>query len=107
MTKATFEKTMLEIAKHNGYPLDACTTVEECDKIGAYGSWTPVDLVCREYYNNGCGSAKGFLGISPKKCQECFDYIVEHQKELKEAHRYNKDGFNNSGFPLWYNYVLD
>lgn len=107
MTREEFEATMEKIAKHNDYPLNACKTVEECDKIGERGSWTPVDLVCREYYNNGCGSAKGFLGISPEECEQCFDYIRDHQKELKKERRYNENGYNNFGFPLWHDYILD
>lgn len=106
MKKDRFERLMVKIATYNEYPLNACQTVDECNKIGENGSWTPVDLVCREYYNNGCGSAKGFLGITPKECKECFDYILEHQEELKQENRYNKDGYNNFGFPLWSDYNL-
>ena len=103
MEKKNFELNLKKFMEHNDYTQEMIT-VEECNK---HGRWTPVDLVMREYYNNGCGSAKGFLGIMPNTCEKMAQYIIEHQEELKAKNMYNKDGFNNFGFPLWHDYILD
>ena len=103
MEKKAFENNLKKIMKHYGYESQDIT-VEACNKKNI---WTPVDLVMREYYNNGGGSAKGFLGILPSTCIKMANYIKEHQKELREKDMYSKDGFNNCGFPLWHDYKLD
>jgi len=102
MNKKTFMKHITEVMKHNDYT-DDMLTASVC---GEKGFWSPVDLIMREYYNNGGGSAKGFLGLSTSVAIRCADYIVEHQKELRELDYYNKEGYNNFGFPLWNNYEL-
>ena len=102
ITKRQFENTLKKIMEHNQYA-DNMVTVEECDKAS---KWTPTDLIMREYYNNGCGSAKGFLGITPKRCMDAFEYIQEHKLELVQARYINERGVNNFGFPLWSNYDL-
>ena len=97
-----FMNKLKKIMEHNDYEPNMIT-VEECDKEG---KWTPVDLVMREYYNNGGGSAKGFLGIYPYECEQLAKYIVENQKELRAMNYYSKEGINNFGISLWDNYNL-
>lgn len=98
-----FLEKLQKVKEHNEY--DHCDeTVTICNYKDL---WTPTDLILREYYNNGGGSSKGFLGLTQKECIECYDYIKEHQNELRELDYYNKDGYNNFGFPLWKNYVID
>ena len=91
------------VMEHNEYS-EEMITVEECDK---HGKWTPTDLILREYYNNGGGSSKGFLGITPSDCIKCYEFIKENQEALRELNYYNEKGFNNFGFPLWSNYNVD
>ena len=97
-----FRNRIETVMKHNDFE-ESWITVEECDKVR---KWTPVDLMLREEYNNGSGSAKGFLGLTPSQNRKCYEYIREHQKELKELDLYNKDGFNNFGFSLWTDYHI-
>lgn len=103
MTLRRLNNVLKKIMEHNNYK-ENWLTVDMCDSVGI---WTPVDLICREYYNNGCGSAKGFLGITPEMCEEAFDFIRENNDYFVEQKMLNKDGYNNSGFPLWYDYKLD
>ncbi len=100
ITERQFNNTLQKIMDYNNYPSGALTT-EKCDQEG---KWTPTDLILREYYNNGGGSAKGFLGITSSRCLEAYLYIKAHQEELRKKDYYNKDGFNNWGFRLWSNY---
>lgn len=102
MNEQQFNNTLLKVAKHVGL-LPTEQTVGECDKKNA---WTPTDLILREYYNNGGGSAKGFLGITMNTCIQAYNYIKEHQNELVSKDYINKDGYNNSGFPLWKDYII-
>lgn len=102
MEQKAFENNLKKVMEHNDYE-PYMITVKECDKCD---KWTPVDLVMREYYNNGCGSAKGFLGIMPSTCEKMAQYIIENQEELKAKDMYNKKGVSNFGFTLWDNYQL-
>ena len=102
MEKKAFENNLKKVMEHCDYESQDIT-VEECNKKDR---WTPCDLVMREYYNNGCGSAKGFLGILPNTCEKMAQYIIEHQEELKAKDMYNKKGVSNFGFTLWDNYEL-
>ena len=86
--------------QHNNYEED-WLYVSTCEE---HNKWTPVDLVIREYLNNGGGSAKGFLGIYPYECKKCYDYIRENKQEIIDLNMVNEDGWNNSGFPLWNDY---
>lgn len=88
------------IMKHNDFSEDMITVAvcEPKDK------WTPTDLILREYYNNGGGSAKGFLGISRSECIRCYEFIKENQKYLQELDYYSEKGFSNYGFRLWVNW---
>lgn len=98
--KKWFEKYLKKVMEHNDYaPMQI--TVKECDKVNR---WTPVDLILREYLNNGCGSAQGFLGVSPDTCDKLYNYIKLHKDEFIEADMINKDASNNFGFTLWKDY---
>lgn len=97
-----FKTNLKKVMKHNQFE-DNQITVEECDKVG---SWTPCDLIIREELNNGGCSAKGFLGIMPRTCHKCYDYIKEHKQEFIDANMINKKGVNNWGFVLWNNYEI-
>lgn len=102
MTQKQFENTIKAIMKHNEYSEDMITE-SVCD---AKDKWTPCSLILREYYNNGCGSAKGFLGITPQRCENAYHYIIDHKEELISKNMINKDGWNNSGFSLWKDYKI-
>ena len=91
------------IMEYNHYS-EEMITVQECDK---HNKWTPTDLILREYYNNGGGSSKGFLGITRSECIKCYEFIKANQGLLREMDYYNESGTNNSGFPLWDNYEID
>lgn len=95
-----FRNRVRTIMEHNNYP-DDCLDVENCLSIG---NWTPIDLILREWLNNGGGSAKGFLGIDTAECRRSFYYVVEHKDYFIKNNLVNKKAWNNSGFPLWDNY---
>lgn len=97
-----FVNRLRTIMEHNDYGND-WLTAKICDN---HGKWTPVDLILREYYNNGGGSAKGFLGISRAECYRCYDYVVNNQELLRKMDYYSAMGWNNFGIPLWDNYQL-
>ena len=97
-----FRKDVMKVMAHNDYE-EGMDLAKACDERGY---WSPVDLMMREYYNNGGGSAKGFLGISTSECIRCAEHIVANQGKLREMGAYSKDGFNNFGFPLWKDYEL-
>ena len=103
MEQKQFKKSLFKVMQHNDYSINMLT-VSECEKKN---KWTPIDLIMREYYNNGCGSAKGFLGITKKECEDCVNYIIDNQEQLKAQNMYSENGFNNFGFPLWKNYKLE
>lgn len=98
--KRWFLNRLKTIAEHNKYP-EGAFTVKECNKINY---WTPADLIAREVLNNCGGSAKGFLGISRAECLKCYDYMKSIKQELIDKDFINEKGYNNSNFPLWYNY---
>lgn len=95
-----FKKKLKKVVEHNEYDEDTLTE-EECDKID---KWTPCDLIAREELNNGGGSAKGFLGITPNDCNKCYDYMKENKDYFVKNHLVSKKAWNNSHFPLWDNY---
>ena len=97
-----FINRLQKVMEHNEYDNDMLTT-KECTPRDR---WTPTDLILREYYNNGGGSAMGFLGLTRADCIKCYNYIYEHQKELVEMDYINENGYNNCGFPLWSNYKI-
>lgn len=102
ITERQFNNTLKKVMDCNLYPKNALTT-SVCNRME---KWTPTDLILREYYNNGGGSAKGFLGITTKRCIEAYEYIKEHQHELALADYYNETGYNNWGFKLWDNFHI-
>ena len=104
-----FKNRIETIMKHNDYAEECGITDPSqatATNCAAKDKWSPCDLILREYYNNGCGSARGFLGITPSQCRKGYLFIVEHQEELKAMDMYSKEGWNNFGFPLWHDYRL-
>ena len=97
-----FRNRLKKVMEHNDYH-EEWYTVAECTP---HDLWTPVDLIIREKYNNGCSSAMGFLGLTPKQCEESYCYIRDNQTMLKEMGMYNEKGHNNFGFPLWKNWEI-
>ena len=87
---------------HNLYT-EEMETVANCN---LKQNWTPCDLILREYYNNGGGSAQGFLGISTRECIKCYEFIKENQTFFKENDLINEKGISNYGFTLWENYDI-
>ena len=98
-----FKNLLQKIMKHNDYE-ENWLDVKTCDSVEL---WTPCDLIAREYLNNGCGSAKGFLGITPSECEKAYDYMCEHKDYIVEQELINYEARNNFGFPLWKNYEFD
>ena len=97
-----FMNRLHTIMEYNGYSEDMLTT----EKCSEKNMWTPTDLILREWYNNGGGSSKGFLGISTNECKRCYEFIKENQKVLKNMDFYNEKGISNFGFTLWNNYEI-
>lgn len=95
-----FENRIQKVFKANP-ELEGKRTVSDCNTINR---WTPIDLIIREYLNNGGGSAPGFLGMTRRQCYECMDYIRANKKELIKADLINADGCNTAGIPLWNHY---
>ena len=104
-----FRNQIETVLRHNDYAKEcgitdpSQATATECAK---HDRWSPCDLILREEYNNGGGSARGFLGLTPSQCHNGYRFIKEHQEELKAMDMYNKDGRNNFGFSLWHDYKL-
>lgn len=98
-----FNNLLKKIMEFYGDYTEDMMTEKVCTKKDR---WTPCDLILREWYNNGGGSARGFLGISPSQCEQGYWYILEHKNELLEKNYISKDGWNNSGFSLWKNYNI-
>lgn len=95
-----FKNRLKTIMDHNDFE-EEWLTVKTCSE---QDKWTPCDLIAREYLNNGGGSSKGFLGITPKECIRCYDYMKEHKDYLVENDLVSEKAWNNSGFPLWNSY---
>ena len=98
-----FKNRLRTIMTHNGY-MEDMLDVDTCEE---QNKWTPIDLIAREYLNNGGGSAKGFLGITPSECCKCYDYICENKDYIVANHLVSEKAWNNSGFPLWSEYDYD
>jgi hypothetical protein len=64
-------------------------------------NWTIADLFIRQWLNNGGN------GFGMRDVRNMYMFLCEHKEELIEYELINKDGFNNSGFPLWKNYEFD
>ena len=95
-----FRNRIKKVMVHNDYD-DHFLYAKNADRAGL---WSPLDLILREYYNNGGGSSKGFLGIPKAECVRCHDYAVANQDGLHDF--YSKRGANNWGITLWDDYCL-
>lgn len=95
-----FRNTLKKVMEYLSYE-DGWVYVEESDK---HGKWSPVDLILREYFNNGCGSSRGFLGITSARCEKAAEYIRSNKDLIMACGLVSKDGWNNVGNPLWSNY---
>lgn len=95
-----FINKLKKVMEHNNYA-DDCLTVDKCNAID---SWTPCDLIAREYLNNGGGSAKGFLGITSGECIDCFFYMRKIKQELIDLNYISETARNNFGITLRKNY---
>lgn len=96
-----FKNKLKTIMKHNGRKEDESISADDCDKLGV---WTPCDLIAREELNNGGGSARGFLGITPSDCHKCYNYMKEHKEYLVDNNLISEKAWNNSGYPLWHSH---
>ena len=63
--------------------------------------WTLADLFIRQELNNGCD---GFGMVNVRKM---FNLLSKHKQLLIDNDMLSKDGYNNSGFPLWKNHDFD
>lgn len=66
--------------------------------------WTPVDLILRDWLNNGTFN---FCGLTQEEGYAALDFIKEHKAELIENNQVSRYGFNNFGIGLWNNYEFD
>ena len=92
-----FMNRLETVRVHNDYTKEMLT-VEKCEKLD---KWTPCDLIYREYLNNGGGSAKGFLGLTPAECRRAANFIAEHINALVDFDLLSRKGWNNCGIILW------
>jgi hypothetical protein len=60
--------------------------------------WTLADLFIRQWLNNGSN------GFGMKRVKANYEWLKTIKSELIKYNLISKDGFNNSGFPLWENY---
>ena len=63
--------------------------------------WTVVDLFIRQWVNNLCD------GFGLYNVQEVSLYLIANKNILVDNQLINKDGFNNSDYPLWKDYDFD
>ena len=98
--KKSLQTLIEKVMVHNDYQ-NNWITAKECDKVD---KWTPIDLIIREYLNNGGGSAKGFLGIQPYQCRKAYEDLQECKQELIDKDLIHEKAWNNCGFTLWSNY---
>ena len=63
--------------------------------------WTLADLFIRQWLNNG------WDGFGMVNVESMFDLLSKHRQLLIDNNMLSKDGYNNSGFPLWKNYNFD
>ena len=92
-----FKNRLQTVRVYNEYE-PTWLTVSECEKND---KWTPCDLIYREHLNNGGGSAKGFLGLTPAECRKAATFISEHKQELVDMDLLSRKGWNNCGITLW------
>ena len=102
INKEQFKKILEKVIEHNGYTKSMLTS-KQCDMQGL---WTPCDMILREYYNNGGGSANGFLGITMEECIDAFYFIKENVEFFKSNDLISPKGYNNFGWLLWTNYNI-
>jgi hypothetical protein len=57
--------------------------------------WTITDLFIRQWLNNGSN------GFGMKRVKQNYEWLVSIKTELIEFNMVSREGFNNSGFPLW------
>lgn len=63
--------------------------------------WTLPELFIRQWLNNGCD------GFDLEYVGDTYDWLVEIKDDLIRLDMVSKEGFNNSGFPLWNDYDYD
>ena len=63
--------------------------------------WTLADLFIRQFLNNMCDGF-GLLNV-----YEVYNYLVLNKEYLIRYDLVSKDGFNNSGYPLWKDYNFE
>jgi hypothetical protein len=64
-------------------------------------SWTIADLFIRQYLNNFCD------GFGMKNVEAVYYYLLEHKADLIKYNLISKNGWNNSGYPLWSDYNFE
>jgi hypothetical protein len=60
--------------------------------------WTMADLFIRQFLNNGAD------GFDMKNVAYVYGVLLQHKDLLIKENMLSKNGFNNSGFPLWTDY---
>jgi hypothetical protein len=60
--------------------------------------WTMADLFIRQWLNNGSD------GFDMVNVEHVYKVLKDHKDLLISENMVSKNGFNNSGFPLWADY---
>jgi hypothetical protein len=61
-------------------------------------SWTIADLFIRQFLNNCCD------GFGMRNVEKMYYYLLKHKSDLIKYNLISKNGYNNSGYPLWRDY---
>ena len=63
--------------------------------------WTLVDMFIIQFLSYKCDGS-GFTNVC-----EVFKYLIENKQDLIDLKLLSKEGYNNSGYPLWINFDFD
>ena len=63
--------------------------------------WSIADLFIRQFLNNGCD------GFGLKNVDKVYFYLLQQKSLLIKHSLISKNGYNNSGWPLWKDYNFE
>lgn len=88
------KQEIIDYLKTNITP-DSWSEIEPTEK-----NWSIADLFLRQYLNNMCD------GFGMKNVCEVYDYLCEIKSDLIKFNLISKEGWNNSGYPIWDNFEI-
>ncbi len=95
-TVTTMETIIKPLLKNCEEWLIICHTVHPNDK-----SWTIADLFIRQFLNNCCD------GFGMRNVEKMYYFLLKHKSDLIKYNLISKNGYNNSGYPLWSDYNFE